>query len=49
MMFAKVKTQLRKLDKRSVEETWRALGKLLDLVTPNECGNYIRHVGYDTF
>ena len=46
MMFAKLKTLLRKADERSIETVWRRIGDLLDLFSPNECANYLRHAGY---
>ena len=45
-VFAKLKTPLRKADERTVEATWRRIGKLLDHFTPQECANYIRYSGY---
>jgi transposase len=45
-VFAKLKSQLRKADERSVEAVWRRLGDLLDLFPATECANYIRHAGY---
>lgn len=46
MMFAKLKTLLRKADERSVEATWQRIGSLLDHFKPTECAAYIRHAGY---
>jgi transposase len=46
MMFAKLKTLLRKADARSVEATWRRVGELLDCFSPDECFAYLRHAGY---
>lgn len=45
-VFAKLKSQLRKADERSIETVWRRIGTLLDLFSANECANYIRHAGY---
>jgi transposase len=45
-VFAKLKTLLRKLDRRTVDETWRAIGQLLDHFTPTECANYFKNAGY---
>jgi transposase len=45
-VFAKLKTLLRKANERTVEDTWRRIGKLLDCFSPAECANYIRHAGY---
>ena len=46
MMFAKLKTLLRKADKRSIAAVWGRIGALLDQVSPSECANYVRHAGY---
>ena len=45
-VFAKLKTLLRKLDPRSVDATWRAIGQLLDAFTAAECANYFANGGY---
>jgi transposase len=47
MVFAKLKTLLRKADERSIAAVWHRIGNLLDLFTPSECANYLRHAGYD--
>ena len=44
--FAKMKTLLRKADARTIDETWRTIGALLDCFTPTECANYFRNAGY---
>ncbi len=46
MVFAKLKTLLRKAAERTVEATWRKVGSLLNQFTPAECENYLRHAGY---
>jgi transposase len=46
MMFAKLKTLLRKADERSIAAVWNRIGSLLGQFTPAECGHYIRHAGY---
>ena len=46
MMFAKLKTLLRKADERSIEATWRRIGDLLSNFTAEECAAYLRHAGY---
>jgi transposase len=43
--FAKMKTPLRKADARTIEETVRAIGALLDCFTPTECANYFTNAG----
>ena len=40
--FAKMKTLLRKADARTIDETWRTIGALLDCFTPTECANYFK-------
>lgn len=45
-MFSKLKRLLRKANERTVEATWRRIGKLLDHFPPTECANYIRGAGY---
>lgn len=45
-VFAKLKTLLRKVDARSVEETWQSIGKLLNTFQPAECSNYLVNAGY---
>ena len=46
MVFAKLKTLLRKLKLRTMEELWKKLGELCDVFTSKECQNYFRHAGY---
>jgi transposase len=45
-VFAKLKTLLRKAGERTLEATWKRIGKLLDQFTPKECANYIKNAGY---
>jgi transposase len=45
-VFAKLKTLLRKAAERSVEDTWRRIGQLLDHFSANECANYLVNSGY---
>ncbi len=44
--FAKLKGLLKKLEPRTVEETWQGIGSLLDRITPQECENYFKDAGY---
>jgi transposase len=44
--FAKLKTLLRKLEARTVETLWDAIGQLIDRITPQECRNLFRNCGY---
>jgi transposase len=45
-VFAKLKTLLRKAAERTVADTWKRIGKLLDEFNPAECANYLRNSGY---
>jgi len=45
-VFAKLKALLRKTDPRTIEQTWRGIGALLDRFTPQECANYLANAGY---
>ena len=45
-VFAKLKTLLRKAAERTVEATWRRIGKLLDEFSADECANYLVNSGY---
>ena len=45
-VFSKLKTLLKKANTRTVEQTWRRIGTLLDHFSPAECSNYFRHAGY---
>ncbi len=47
MVFAKLKTLLRKADERSIAAVWHRIGELLNHFSPTECANYVRHAGYD--
>jgi transposase len=44
--FSKLKTALRKAEARTVDATWRAIGRIMDLFPPNECANYFVNSGY---
>ena len=46
LMFAKLKTLLRKADERSQAAVTERLGMILDQFTPDECSNYLHHAGY---
>ncbi len=45
-VFAKLKHLLRKAAERSREAVWRRVGDLFELLTPQECENYLRNSGY---
>ena len=46
LLFAKLKTLLRKAAEREIEALWGRIGKLLDAFSAEECANYFRHDGY---
>jgi transposase len=46
MVFAKLKTLLRKADERTIQATWKRVGNLLGAFSPDECAAYLRHAGY---
>ena len=45
--FSKLKAHLRKAAERTIDGLWNAIGRLLDLFTPQECANYFAAAGYD--
>ena len=45
--FAKLKVLLRKVDERTKDGLWRAIGRITDLFTPAECANCFAAAGYD--
>ena len=45
--FAKLKAFLRKAAERSVDGLWAAIGRAVDLFSPEECSNYFKAAGYD--
>ena len=47
MAFAKFKELLRQAQARTVDALWDLIGRTLNLFTPEECRNYIRHCGYN--
>jgi transposase len=46
MVFAKLKSLLRKDPERTIDGLWRRIGLLLDRFQPDECANYFHHAGY---
>ena len=46
MAFAKLKELLRKLNARTIEALWHAIGDICALFTPMECWNFFRADGY---
>ena len=45
--FSKLKAHLRKTAERTVSGLWDAIGRLIDLFTPQECANFFATAGYD--
>jgi transposase len=45
-VFAKLKHLTRDAEPRDLEATWRKVGQLLDLFSPQECANYLKNSGY---
>lgn len=44
--FAKIKHCMRLAQERSVEDTWRRIGALVETIQPAECANYFANAGY---
>lgn len=44
--FAKIKHWMRMAQKRTIEEAWRYVGKLVGDISPAECANYLKNAGY---
>jgi len=44
--FAKIKHWMRAAQKRTITDTWRHIGKLIDTITADECENYLENAGY---
>ena len=45
-LFAKLKARLCGAAKRTVDEVWNEIGRILDTLTAAECSNYFRAAGY---
>jgi transposase len=45
--FSKLKAHLRKAAERTIHGLWNAIGRILDLYSPQECASYFAHAGYD--
>jgi transposase len=45
--FAKVKARLRAAELRTIDKVEGSFGTIHEAFPPTECGNYIRHAGYD--
>jgi hypothetical protein len=46
MAFAKLKAILRAKAVRTIDDLWRAIGRICDLFDPQECKNYFTAAGY---
>jgi transposase len=44
--FAKIKHWMRAAQQRTVVDTWRHIGSLIDTIGADECANYIANAGY---
>jgi transposase len=47
MAFSKLKAHLRKAAERTIQGLWDAIGRIVDLYSPQECSNYFAAAGYD--
>lgn len=47
MVFVKLKERLREAQARTVDALWDLIGRTLNVFTPEECTNYLRHCGYN--
>jgi transposase len=45
-VFAKLKHLVRNAQPRSIEHTWRRIGSLVPIFSPQECANYLVNSGY---
>lgn len=45
--FSKIKHWMRTAQKRSVEDTWRHVGRLVPTPSPHECANCFKNAGYE--
>ena len=45
--FAKLKTILRKVAARTINDLWSAIGNALPLFSPQQCANYFTAAGYE--
>jgi transposase len=44
--FAKIKHWMRTAQKRTIEDTWRHIGALVETIEAPECQNYLANAGY---
>jgi len=45
--FSRLKAMLRKAGQRTVSGLWHLIGKLVDVLQPNECASYFKSCGYE--
>ena len=45
--FSKLKAHLRKAAERTIHGLWNAIGRILNLYTPQECAKYFSACGFD--
>jgi transposase len=45
--FSRLKAMLSKAGERTVSGLWRLIGKLVDILKPDECANYFTSCGYN--
>lgn len=48
MAFSKLKTLIRKATARNYDDLWRAVGRVCDLFSDEECYNFFKAAGYET-
>jgi transposase len=44
--FSKIKHWMRNPQKRTIDDTWRHIGRLVKTIQPAECQNYLENAGY---
>lgn len=44
--FSKIKHWMRHAQKRTIDDTWRHIGRLVETIQPDECANYLTNAGY---
>ena len=44
--FAKIKHWMRSAQKRTIKDTWRHIGSLIETINSNECDNHFANAGY---
>ena len=43
--FSTIKHWMRHAQKRTVDNTWRHIGSLVETIKPDECANYLKNAG----